>query len=163
MSDDLRYERELTGERRRLWAAIIAMVCGILLVVTCALIVWSMQSRFAYTLRTSSGQPVRWNACHPIHYVVNSSGAGTSAQREVHRSLDAVSSASGLRFVFDGYTNERPSTERPAYINGQPAPVLIASCTHPRMKASDVMTIGRKRKRAASSAAAAASRPSRCF
>ena len=35
----------------------------------------------------------------------------------------------------------------------EPAPVLMASGSTPRMKASEVMTIGRKRSRAASMAA----------
>ena len=41
-----------------------------------------------------------------------------------------------------------------------PAPVLTARGTQPRMKASEVITMGRKRRRAASSAACTASLPS---
>jgi hypothetical protein len=44
-----------------------------------------------------------------------------------------------------------------------PAPVDSASGSTPRMKASEVIRIGRKRRRAASTAAAEADRPSACF
>ena len=44
-----------------------------------------------------------------------------------------------------------------------PAPVEIASGSTPRMKASEVMRIGRKRSRAASTAAAEADSPSSCL
>ena len=44
-----------------------------------------------------------------------------------------------------------------------PAPVLIARGTTPRMNARDVMTMGRKRSRAASTAACTRLMPSRCM
>jgi len=74
--------------------------------------------------------PVTWSPCRPIHFVVNTSGAPQGFVDKVVASVGALSVATGLVFVNDGLTDERPSSDRDSY---QPtrygdrwAPVVIA-------------------------------------
>ena len=75
--------------------------------------------------------PVAFDACRPIHYVINSQGEPPDGTALIHDALARVHAATGLQFISDGATTEPPSKERPAF---QPArygadrwaPVLIA-------------------------------------
>ncbi|MFJ6417807.1 matrixin family metalloprotease [Paeniglutamicibacter sp. NPDC091659] len=58
---------------------------------------------------------VAYDPCRPIHYVIRPDGAPANAERLVHEAAEAVSAASGLRFVYDGTTTEAPSAQRPQY------------------------------------------------
>jgi len=86
--------------------------------------------RFTF-LETVGGEPVRWNPCQPIHYVVNDTLAGyDGALGDVEEAAQRVSDATGIDFVYDGPTDEGPVVRRPVY---QPdryghewAPVLVA-------------------------------------
>jgi len=80
-------------------------------------------------LHTADGDPVRFDPCTPIHYVVNVDGAPPEWRDDLRAALALVGGAAGLRFVADGATDERPARLRAAY---QPArygtrwaPVLI--------------------------------------
>ena len=80
-----------------------------------------------------TGEPARYNACEPIHYVVNPAMAPANGVRDIHTAFEMTGEASGLRFVYDGATDEVATTDRPAY---QPdrygerwAPILIAWST----------------------------------
>jgi Matrixin/Protein of unknown function (DUF2510) len=75
-------------------------------------------------------KPVAFDPCRAIHYVVNPAGAPSDGAAQIRSAVARVQAATGLRFVDDGPTTERPSANRPAY---QPAryprrwaPVLIA-------------------------------------
>jgi hypothetical protein len=76
-------------------------------------------------------EPVAWDPCRPIHYVVNADGAPAGAQEAIAAAITKVSAATGFRFVADGPTNETTRKRRRAY---QPkryskdrwAPVLIS-------------------------------------
>lgn len=90
----------------------------------------SVQGGFAAEFTGSDGSPVRWNPCQPVHYVVNPAGAPVHALDDVTGALQRLADASGLSFVDDGDTAERPSQGREPY---QPqrygerwAPVLVA-------------------------------------
>lgn len=79
------------------------------------------------------GQPVRWDPCQPIHYVVRPTGEIAGGSIALQRAIDEVSDDTGLLFVDDGTTTEAPSPSRTAY---QPdrygkvwAPVLISWAT----------------------------------
>lgn len=81
-------------------------------------------------LRTDGGQPVAYDPCRAIHYVLRDHGESPDLRAEFDAAVGAVSAATGLRFVFDGSTEEVPSRERAPY---QPsrygkrwAPVLVA-------------------------------------
>lgn len=83
----------------------------------------------------ASGEPVRFNACKPLHYVINPAHAPSDGVRTVHAAIESVAGATGLRFVYDGETTEPYSIDRPSY---QPdrygqrwAPILIAWSAQP--------------------------------
>lgn len=75
--------------------------------------------------------PVAFDPCRPIHYVVNPEGAPDDGLELIENAVKRVQEATGLQFVYDGTTDERPSRSREPY---QPdrygkkrwAPVLIA-------------------------------------
>ena len=78
---------------------------------------------FAAT-QPDSEDPVAWNPCRPIRYVVNPAGAPDDWERLVEESVERVSTLSGFAFEDEGTTDDRDFTGR---INGlgRAAPVLI--------------------------------------
>jgi hypothetical protein len=77
-----------------------------------------------------SGEPVRYNACEPVRYVINPAHAPAGAVPEVHEAFEMTSEATGITFTYQGETDEPPVLLREPY---QPdrygdrwAPVLIA-------------------------------------
>ncbi len=96
----------------------------------------------------SSGEPVRYDACSPIHYVINPELAPAGGIRDVHTAMEKTSEGTGIEFVYDGETNETPSEARPEY---QPerygerwAPVLVAWAPDlPSTLRSDMQAVGR--------------------
>lgn len=80
-----------------------------------------------------STQPVTYDPCRPIHYVVQPSGAPAGGIELVPQALADVSAATGLQFINDGLTDEVPSTSRPNFLpdryGDRWAPVLIAWST----------------------------------
>jgi hypothetical protein len=76
------------------------------------------------------GNPVRWDPCTPIAYVVNPTWMPARGREDLVEALRRITAASGLEFVDEGDTDELPMRGRPAY---QPdrygdrwAPVLVA-------------------------------------
>ncbi len=53
------------------------------------------------------GEPARWDPCRPVHYVVNPSGMPPGGEEVLAAAVERVERATGLRFVFDGTTDER--------------------------------------------------------
>ena len=85
---------------------------------------------FRFLARRLTGEPVRWNPCETIHYVVNLDQAPPGSLGDVQEAVRRVSAATGITFELDGPTNEEPIQRRTSY---QPdrygdrwAPVLIA-------------------------------------
>ncbi|MDN4171480.1 matrixin family metalloprotease [Nocardioides sp. SOB77] len=78
---------------------------------------------FAAT-QPGSEEPVSWNPCHDIEYVVNPAGAPSHWPRLVERSIATVSEATGFRFAYGGETDDRNFTDRIGAL-GRSAPVLI--------------------------------------
>ena len=77
-----------------------------------------------------TGESVRFDPCEPIHYVINPALAPPQGIEDMHRAIEMTAEASGLRFVYDGATDEIPTPRRAAY---QPdrygdrwAPILLA-------------------------------------
>jgi matrixin len=66
-------------------------------------------------LQPGSTNPVTYDPCRPIHYVVNPAGEPLGAQTSVRTAIAAVSAATGLRFVDDGSTSETYSSRRALY------------------------------------------------
>jgi hypothetical protein len=77
-----------------------------------------------------SGQPVRWDPCRPIHYVVRADGAPPGAEQALRLSVARIEQVTGLRFSYDGATQETPHRNRPtvdlARYGSRWSPVLVA-------------------------------------
>lgn len=77
-----------------------------------------------------SGQPVRWDPCRPIHYVVRPDGAPPGAEQALASSVARIEQVTGLRFSYDGTTQETPHRDRPtvdlARYGSRWSPVLVA-------------------------------------
>ena len=98
-------------------------------------------------MATLGGEPVRWNPCEPIHYVVNLGAAPAGSLQDVQEAVLRISSATGIAFVYDGLSDEVPTRERPVF---QPdrygdrwAPVLIG-WVDPRTSSFDFDPDGRE-------------------
>ena len=88
---------------------------------------------FEQTQAGSTTDPVTWDPCRAIHYVVSGT-APAGAETVISQAVAEVSRASGLHFVNDGTTKEQPSSaERAAYqpnrYGARWAPLLIAWTT----------------------------------
>ena len=57
-------------------------------------------------LDPTTQQPVRYDPCTPIHYVVNPENAPKGGIRDIHDAVRLTAEASGLRFLFDGEVDE---------------------------------------------------------
>ncbi|HMC81397.1 MAG TPA: matrixin family metalloprotease [Acidimicrobiia bacterium] len=76
-----------------------------------------------------TGQPVRFNPCGQVEYVVNPTGAPPGGLTAVNEAIARLSEATGIELVAGGLTSETPSVQRGNY---QPyrygdrwAPVLV--------------------------------------
>ena len=78
---------------------------------------------FAST-QPGSDEPVSWNPCRPIEYVVNPEGAPNDWEELVEESVAEISGASGFRFDDLGTTDDR-DFQRHLDGLGRPSPVLI--------------------------------------
>jgi hypothetical protein len=87
---------------------------------------------FAMT-QPGSTDPVTFDPCRPIGYVIRPLGSPAQGKRLVTEALQRVSGASGLLFRYDGTTTESPSANRsnfqPERYGDQWAPVLISWST----------------------------------
>jgi hypothetical protein len=76
-----------------------------------------------------TGEPVRFNPCEPIRYVINEKSAPPWAVEDLHGAVERIADVSGLTFRYAGVTDEPVSFVRSAY---QPerygerwAPILV--------------------------------------
>lgn len=78
----------------------------------------------------TDGDPVRWNPCQPIDWVLNPDGAPDGAAELVGDALVRIEGATGLEFRYLGTTDERPRHQRPTMdvdrYGRDWAPVLVA-------------------------------------
>jgi hypothetical protein len=84
---------------------------------------------YEFIARQSSGEPVTYDPCVPIHYVVNDRKAFDGAAEALAEAVDEVEKATGLVMVDDGATDEAPSKERAArddHYGDYWSPVLIS-------------------------------------
>ena len=80
---------------------------------------------YAFVVTTSDGDPVGWDHCKPIHYVVNPAGAPDEWEDIIRGGVAAITDASGFEFQYDGTSIERSFTKRVGD-DSDPPPVLIA-------------------------------------
>lgn len=68
-------------------------------------------SRAYAFLRTQpgTGEPVRFNPCEPLHYVVNATGAPPGAVEAIARATKEIGRETGITFAYDGTSDERPT------------------------------------------------------
>ena len=76
-----------------------------------------------------SGTPVRWNPCLPIYYQLDLTAAPSWATADIARALAAISSATGMDFVYEGPTNQFPTAGVPVGAGTTQSPVVIAWAT----------------------------------
>ena len=76
---------------------------------------------------TEDGDPVRWDPCTPIPWVLDTTNAPPDARETVSLAMARISAASGLEFEYRGATTELPSRDRSLVTTdgGAWAPVLI--------------------------------------
>jgi hypothetical protein len=94
---------------------------------------WSAPNNPNYAFlqtQPNSTSPVTWDPCRPIHYVVRPYGSPQGGLDLIQTAISNVSKATGLKFEYDGTTNESPEEQRPNYLPDQYgnrwAPVLVA-------------------------------------
>lgn len=61
-----------------------------------------------------SGDPVTYNPCQPIEYVINPAGAPTDYLEFIQPAIGAAQQASGLKFVYKGTTTATFDADRPS-------------------------------------------------
>jgi hypothetical protein len=59
-----------------------------------------------------SGEPIRFDPCRPVRYVYNAAGEPSGLGDLIAESVQSVSTATGLTFVFEGPTDEVPTFDR---------------------------------------------------
>lgn len=72
-----------------------------------------------------TGDPVAYDPCKPIEYVVNDSLAPAGTDGLLDEAVHRVSAATGLRFTFEGTTDRLPGSDEPLMTR----PVLVAWTT----------------------------------
>ena len=77
-----------------------------------------------FDTQPGSKEPVAWNPCEPIPYVVNPEGAPDGWEELLDDGIAEVSDAAGLRFDYHGTTDDRGFTDRVNAL-GRGEPVLI--------------------------------------
>ena len=74
-------------------------------------------SASSYSLSYSSGRVVRWNPCRVIHYQVNLARGPKGALTDIKTAVARLTSASGLRFHYDGRTTTIPRSTYGTSVN----------------------------------------------
>lgn len=92
-----------------------------------AAVPFSGEGTYRFLSTQPGGQePVGWNPCRPIRFVVNPEGAPEGWRELVDDGVAEVSAATGLEFEDEGTTEDRGFDERSGGIGiGGPDPVLI--------------------------------------
>lgn len=64
------------------------------------------RDEYRFIDRDREGDPVRWNPCEPVHYVVNAAQAPPGSLEDVQEAVRRISAATGIAFAYDGLTDE---------------------------------------------------------
>lgn len=85
---------------------------------------------YAFARTHPDGTPVTFDPCRRLHYVVRPDGEPPEGAEMLRSVLAELATATGLRFVYDGSTDEAPAEDRSPYQRARYgdrwAPVLIA-------------------------------------
>ena len=87
--------------------------------------------KFIAFQRGKQGAPVAYDPCREIHVVLNPAQGPDEAEELVKRAIDIVGAATGLRFVYDGISDDRPRWSGPMKPAGfgRSDPVLVSFAT----------------------------------
>jgi matrixin len=92
-----------------------------------------------YSVNTHLGQRLRWNPCAPIHWRADLRNAPAGTLSALKSAVAALSSKSGIPFVYDGAATFIPQRGGPA----GPAPLVVSFGRRPgRPSASNYLTGG---------------------
>ena len=80
---------------------------------------------YAFMATTAAGDPVGWDHCRPIPYVVNPPVHPSAGRTSSRRRRPGITDASGFQFQYDGTSIERSFGKRTVDPN-DPPPVLVA-------------------------------------
>ena len=120
--------------RSRIAGVVSLLLASVILLGTAiapALRAWEARGRSKeFTFMAShAGDPVRWNPCEAIHYVVNLGAAPAGSLRDVQDAALRLTEATGIAFVYEGLSDESPTLDRDVYqaerYGDRWAPVLI--------------------------------------
>jgi hypothetical protein len=84
---------------------------------------------YAFTNRQDAdpSEPVAWDPCRPIHYVINPAGGPPGGIGLVEQAFARVEQVTGLVFQYGGETTERPHWDSPVLpVLGTRKPVLVS-------------------------------------
>ncbi|MFP3578807.1 matrixin family metalloprotease [Arthrobacter sp. SIMBA_036] len=88
---------------------------------------------YKFLATNDDGTPVGYSPCRPLHYVVNSATAPPGSDALLSTAIAKISTATGIRFVNDGSTDELPVLHREPYQRAKYgdrwAPLLISWTT----------------------------------
>lgn len=87
-------------------------------------------------------EPVRWNPCATIHYVINPVGGPAGAVPMIRSAVAEVQVVSGLRFAYAGLTSQRPDPEGRTRVAGGQLLIAFASPREVPRLAGDVAGLG---------------------
>jgi hypothetical protein len=81
------------------------------------------------TFQDDGATPVAYDPCRPVHYVLNPAGAPEGSEPIVRAAVARIAEVTGLRFQYDGHTDEPLLRDRAIYQPGRYgdrwAPVLV--------------------------------------
>jgi len=103
---------------------------------------------YSFLFTTPDGcQPVRFNPCDPIHFIINPANAPAGGVADVHQAFKMIADAAGYNFVDDGLTDsDRFDFSRPAYdpakYGERWAPIVISWSHLGNSAANDVVIAG---------------------
>lgn len=88
------------------------------------------RDEYSFIARGFGGDPVRWNPCEMVHYVVNAAAAPEGSLGDVQEAVRRISGATGIEFAYDGLTDEvlerRRDTVQVERYGDRWAPVLVS-------------------------------------
>jgi hypothetical protein len=96
---------------------------------------------YSFVAKGPNGLPVAWDACEPIHYVVNPDGAPDDWEQIVDAAVSQVEDASGFDLDADGTSDDSSSDRRKEDVR-QGLPVLIDWATPDEVETLRGDTVG---------------------
>jgi hypothetical protein len=70
------------------------------------------RDEYAFIDQGFGGDPVRWNPCEPVHYVVNVADAPPGSIGDVQEAVRRISAVTGIAFTYEGLTDEELERQR---------------------------------------------------